>query len=108
MLFPILDQKPYGFWEGMLNRATRDSRRVWFCCLQLPTAAYYLLIQATMDNVVTNDSSTDTVSFAYVVIIDKYWPYARSFIESINSFMKISCIATLMILRHQSVLQHMT
>ena len=71
----------------------------------LPTAAYYLLIQATTDNVVTNDSSTDIVSFAYVAIIDKYWPYARSFIGSINSFMKTSRIATLIILRHQYVLQ---
>ena len=74
--------------------------------VQLPTAAYYLLIQATTDNVVTNDSSTDIVSFAYVVIIDKHWPYARSFIESINSFMKSSRIATLIILRHQYVLHY--
>ena len=60
----------------------------------LPTAAYYLLIQVTMDNVVTNDFSTDIVLFAYVAIIDKYWPYACSFIESINSFIKLSRIAT--------------
>jgi len=71
----------------------------------LPTAAYYLLIQVTTDNVVTNDSSTDIVSFAYVAIIDKYWPYARSFIESINSIIKTKSHCYLMILRHQYVLQ---
>ena len=67
-------------------------------------AAYSCLLFTHTGNVITNDSSTDTVSFAYVVIIDKYWPYVRSFIESINSFMKTSRIATLMILRHQFVL----
>ena len=58
------------------------------------SAAYSCLLFTHTGNVITNDSSTDTVSFAYVVIIDKYWPYVRSFIESINSFMKISRIAT--------------